>query len=180
MTIFTLIYDQYLTRYSTRGQVTRPRSIKFSIRLWLDLGHGHLVFASTTNLESGPCFAKIFFLGGGWIAVSCQVARAAPPVKNKRRHRYLFIIYLLSIPSTIWTPLHESGKSLRFSGPLKSGHISAESWSMSKFEARRFSEFRTDDVASIESKWFSNPLKYFGTKLLKKYPYLVWTSKLSN
>ena len=54
--IFDSIFDQYSTRYSTRyltrGWVTRPRSIKFTIRLQLDLGRRHLVFASTTNLES--------------------------------------------------------------------------------------------------------------------------------
>ena len=47
---------RYLTRYLTRGQVTRPQSINFTIRLQLDLGHWLLVFALTTNLESGPRF----------------------------------------------------------------------------------------------------------------------------
>ena len=49
-------------QYLTWGRVTWPRSIKFTIRLRLDLGHGHLVFASTTNLESRPRFAKIWQL----------------------------------------------------------------------------------------------------------------------
>ena len=47
----------YLTRYLTRGRVTRPQSSNFIIRLGLDLGHQLLVFASPTNLESGPRFA---------------------------------------------------------------------------------------------------------------------------
>ena len=50
---------RYSTRYSTRGRVTRPRSINFTIRLWLYLGLRLLLFASTTNLESGPRFADI-------------------------------------------------------------------------------------------------------------------------
>ena len=50
---------QYLTRYLTWGQVTRPQSITFTIGLQLNLGHRHLVFASTTNFKSGPRFAKI-------------------------------------------------------------------------------------------------------------------------
>ena len=49
----------YSTRYLTRGRVTRPRSINFTIRLKLDLGNQLLVVASTTNLESGPRFADI-------------------------------------------------------------------------------------------------------------------------
>ena len=62
------LYFRYSTPYSTRNstgystQVTRPRSIKLTIWLQLDLGHWHLVFASMTNLESGPRFAKIIFL----------------------------------------------------------------------------------------------------------------------
>ena len=51
---------RYSARYWTRGRVTWPRSIKFTIRLRLDLGYRHLVFASTTNLKSGPRFAKIW------------------------------------------------------------------------------------------------------------------------
>ena len=49
----------YSTRYSTRGRVTRPRSINFTIRLRLDSCHQLLVFALTMNLESGPRFADI-------------------------------------------------------------------------------------------------------------------------
>ena len=59
------IFDQYLTQYSTgywtRGWVTRSRSIKFTIQLRLDLGHEHLVFASTTNLELAPRFTEIWW-----------------------------------------------------------------------------------------------------------------------
>ena len=47
------------TRYSTRGRVTQPQSINFTIRLRLDLGHRLLVFPLTMNLESGPRFADI-------------------------------------------------------------------------------------------------------------------------
>ena len=47
--------------YSTRGWVTRTRSINFIIRLRLDLGLRLLVFALTTNLESRPRFANIWF-----------------------------------------------------------------------------------------------------------------------
>ena len=45
--------------YSTRGRVTRPWSINFTIRLRIDLGHRLLVFTSATNLESRPRFANI-------------------------------------------------------------------------------------------------------------------------
>ena len=51
-----------MTRYSTRGQVTQPGPINFTIWLQLHLGHQLLVFASTTNLKSGPHFAVISFL----------------------------------------------------------------------------------------------------------------------
>ena len=51
----------YSTRCST-PYLTGPRSFKFTIRLWLDLGHGHLVFASMTNLESVLRFAEIWLL----------------------------------------------------------------------------------------------------------------------
>ena len=46
-------------RYSTRGRITRPRSIIFTNRNRLDLGHRVLVLASTANVESGPRFAEI-------------------------------------------------------------------------------------------------------------------------
>ena len=48
-----------MTLYSTRGRVTRPRSINYATWLRLNLGHRLLVFALTTNLESGPRFADI-------------------------------------------------------------------------------------------------------------------------
>ena len=51
---------RYSTRYSTWGEVTRPWSINFTIRLWLNFGHRLLVFALTTNFESGPRFANIW------------------------------------------------------------------------------------------------------------------------
>ena len=41
------------------GRVTQPRSINFTIRLQLNLGHRLLVSALTMNLKSGPCFADI-------------------------------------------------------------------------------------------------------------------------
>ena len=50
---------RYWTRYSTSGRVTQPQFINFTIRLRLNLGHPLLVFALTTNLESGPRFANI-------------------------------------------------------------------------------------------------------------------------
>ena len=39
----------------------RPRFFNFAIRLRLDLGYKALIFASTTNLESGPRFADIWW-----------------------------------------------------------------------------------------------------------------------
>ena len=51
---------RYLPWYLTRGRVTRPRSIKFTIRLRLDLGDRLLVFASTMNIELVPRFAEIW------------------------------------------------------------------------------------------------------------------------
>ena len=55
-----LYLTQYSTPYLTRGRVTRPRSINFTIWLLLDLGHQLLVFALTMNLESGRRFADIW------------------------------------------------------------------------------------------------------------------------
>ena len=52
---------RYSTRYSTRGRVTQPQSNNFTIQLQLDLGHQLLVFASTTNLESGPGLADTWY-----------------------------------------------------------------------------------------------------------------------
>ena len=55
---------KYLPQYLTQGLVTRPQSINFTMWLRLSLGNKALVFASTTNLESGPaspifaCFTK--------------------------------------------------------------------------------------------------------------------------
>ena len=44
----------------TQGRVTRPRFFNFAIRLRLDSGYKALIFASMTNLESGPLFADIW------------------------------------------------------------------------------------------------------------------------
>ena len=56
-----IIVDIRKTLYSTRGQETLPQFINFTIRLRLDLGHRLLIFALTTNLESGPRLADIWF-----------------------------------------------------------------------------------------------------------------------
>ena len=49
-------------QYSTRGRVTHVRSIKFMTRLRTRLGLGLNLakFASSTNVESGPRFARIW------------------------------------------------------------------------------------------------------------------------
>ena len=49
-------------QYSTRGRVTHVRSIKFMTRLRTRLGLGLdlAIFASSTNVESGPRFARIW------------------------------------------------------------------------------------------------------------------------
>ena len=47
-------------QYSTQGRVTRLRSINLMTRLPLGLGYKALVFASITNLELGPRFARIW------------------------------------------------------------------------------------------------------------------------
>ena len=57
----TRLITRYSTRYSTRGLVTQPRFFNFGIRLRLDLGYKAFIFASTTNLESGPRFTEICF-----------------------------------------------------------------------------------------------------------------------
>ena len=43
-----------------RFVILRPRTITYFLRLLLDLDTRALVFASTTNLEGGPSFAKIW------------------------------------------------------------------------------------------------------------------------
>ena len=65
-----------MAQYLTRPQV----EYLFTIRLRLDLGHGHLVLALTTNLESGPCFAKIWYSGHEKIRYSKESIIQIPSV----------------------------------------------------------------------------------------------------
>ena len=58
---FTWYSTRYLTRYLTCCRVTQPWSNNFTFQLRLNLGHRLLAFTSTTNLESGPCFANIWY-----------------------------------------------------------------------------------------------------------------------
>ena len=50
----------YLTWNLTSGRVIWPEFLNFPIRFRLDLGYKALIFASTTNLESGSRFADIW------------------------------------------------------------------------------------------------------------------------
>ena len=73
---------QNSTRYLTQGRVTRPRSINFTIRIGLDLGHRLLESASTTNLESGPRFADI------WLSPKNMISELQLYTKNTVIVRY--------------------------------------------------------------------------------------------
>ena len=64
--LITRYSPRYSPRYSTQGRVTRPRFFNSAIWLRLDLGYKALIFALTTNLESGPRFADICCTGRIW------------------------------------------------------------------------------------------------------------------
>ena len=51
-----LSFNLYSPRY-----LTQPQSINFMTPLWLGLGYRALVFASKTNLNLGPQFAKVWW-----------------------------------------------------------------------------------------------------------------------
>ena len=53
---------QYSLWYSLWVQILRPRTIIFLLHLLFDLGYRALRFASMTNLEAVPLFAKIWIL----------------------------------------------------------------------------------------------------------------------
>ena len=46
-------------QYLLRGQILRPRTIKYSLHLLFDLDTRASVFALITKLEAGPRFAEI-------------------------------------------------------------------------------------------------------------------------
>ena len=99
---------RYSTRYSTQGQVTRPQSINFTNPLLLNLGHRLLIFATTTNLESGPRFIQIW---GAQHPDSSEYKTFVSPL-----FRWLVII---------WIPGHY------LDGPLVTWHVILLVWTAS-------------------------------------------------
>ena len=70
-------------QYSLRGQILRPRTINFLLRLLFDLGYIVLRFPSTMNLEAGPRFARICILPIQLKKIECLILRIA--------HRWRYI-----------------------------------------------------------------------------------------
>ena len=98
----------YSTRYSTQRRVTWPRSNNFTIRLWLDLSHQLLVFALTTNLESGPRFADIWYKlkKETYLSFRCHAhhwrRRGPKNVKKNKKITWAARIAIVSGHTVIW------------------------------------------------------------------------------